>query len=206
MASPGSTPVGVLAVVAVGDGPYDLAPIEGVPALVRAVRTVLAAGIVDNVTVLAPARCRAEAERVCGGLPVRFAGSGAAAAGVVVMHEAARPLVSAAVVSAVVDAVRAGAAAAVSVLPLTDTVKLVGSDGMARAAADRETLRIVQAPVAFRADVRATFPGGALDVVRACTARGELVHTVPGDPLGFPLRTPWDLELAQLFLVDGVIG
>lgn len=141
---------------------------------------------------------------MCGDLPVRFADSGAASAGVVVIHEAARPLVSAAVVSAVVDAVRAGAAAAVPVLPLTDTVKLVGPDGLARAAADRETLRIVQAPVAFRADGLAPFPRGALDVVRDCAARGELVHTVPGDPLGFPLYTPWDVELAQLFLAGGV--
>ncbi len=135
------------------------------------------------------------------------AGDLADSTGIVVMHEAARALAPSALAVAVLDAVRAGHRAAVPVLPLADTVKRVDASGRVRAASDRSALRVVQSPVAFRADLMrgGELMGGAgnaaaLDVVRACALAGELAHPVPGDPMAFPVHTPWDVELAEMFI------
>lgn len=192
----------ILAVVVVGAGPYDLAPICGVPAVVRAVRTLL--GVAGEVAVLAPDSVRDKALRLCAGLPLRRAdlvGTEIGGTKIVVLHEAVRPLAPSALADAVLAAVRAGAHAAVPVLPLTDTVKRVGEGGLLHAAADRETLRIVQSPVAFRPAGR--LPVDALDLVARCAAAGTPVHTVPGDPAALPVRTPWDLEVMGLLEAGG---
>jgi 2-C-methyl-D-erythritol 4-phosphate cytidylyltransferase len=75
---------------------------------------------------------------------------------VVVVHDAARPLASPALFVAVVDAVLAGADAAVPGLSITDTVKRVERDGdvtIVRTTEIREELVTVQTPQAFRRDV-----------------------------------------------------
>ncbi|MGQ0572856.1 MAG: 2-C-methyl-D-erythritol 4-phosphate cytidylyltransferase [Pseudonocardia sp.] len=207
------TAADVHAVVVVGDGPYDLAPVGGVPAVVHAVRAVLAAGIVDDVTLVAVAGVGRRALRLCASLPVRLAGAdaglGHAGAGIVLLHEAIRPLAPPELVTSVVAAVRAGAPAAVPALPLTDTVKQVDG-GVLHGAADRATLRVVQSPVAFRprgwspAGVL-DLPAGALDLVARCAAAKVAVHAVPGHAAAVALRSPWDVELAGMLLA-GVAG
>lgn len=198
--------MGLFAVVVAGFGPYDLALLRGIPAVRRAVCSLLSAGIADNVTLFAPPGVRERALDLCAGLPVRLGGSdvdgadGGGRDGVVVMHEASRPLAPPALAASVLAAVRAGAPAAVPVLPLTDTVKRL-VDGELHAGADRDTLRVVQSPVAFRAALGG-LPCGALDLVARCGAAGEPVHTVAGDPAAFALRTEWDVELAGMVL-DG---
>ncbi|MGE3286804.1 MAG: 2-C-methyl-D-erythritol 4-phosphate cytidylyltransferase [Pseudonocardia sp.] len=210
-----------MAVVVVGDGPYDLAPIGDVPAVVRAVGMLTA--VAAEVLVAGPPEAAGRALAACAGLPVRPVedagavpagavgpgavspdGAGAAAVGpIVVLHEAIRPLAPASLARAVIDAVRAGAPAVVPVLPLTDTVKRV-ADGVLRTGPERSTLRVVQSPVAFRA-CGAALPSGALDLVARRAAAGEAVQTVAGDPAAFALRSEWDLELAAMVL-DGVIA
>ncbi|MGD9531442.1 IspD/TarI family cytidylyltransferase [Pseudonocardia sp.] len=197
----GSVPSGVLvAVVVVGDGPYDLVPIGGLPAVVRAVRTLTA--VAAEVGLLGPPEVLGPALEACAGLPVRVQG-GVADGDVVVLHEAIRPLAPPSLARAVVDAVWAGAPAAVPVLRLTDTVKRV-ADGVLYAGPERATLRLVQSPVAFRACGPA-LPSGALDLVASRAAAGEPVQTVAGDPAAFAIRSEWDLELAAMVL-DGVIA
>ncbi len=67
---------------------------------------------------------------------------------IVLVHDAARPFASAALVSrAIVAARRWGAA--VPVIPVADTVKSVDADGMVSATIDRTPLRMVQTPQAF---------------------------------------------------------
>lgn len=182
-----------------GRGVSVLAPIGGVPMLVLAVRSVLAAGVVDRVLVDVPESAR-DVTLACAGLPVDLAqarrragaypgqraedGCAAAASDVVLRHDARRPLTPSGLVAAVVATVRAGHAAAVAVLPLTDTVKLVDAAGFVRAAPDRDGLRVVQSPRAWRAGLADP------DAVEA--------HAVPGDPRARSIRTMWDLELAQL--------
>lgn len=191
--APGSCARGV---VVVGDGPYDLAPIDGVPAVVRAARLVVE--LVGNVTLCGPPIVREQAVRLCAGLPT---GDGPLETGIVLMHQAARPLaptrLGRAVLDAVLDAVQAGSStAAVPVLAVTDTVKQVGPDGTLRGAADRSVLRVVQAPFAFRPARLPGAPRDAVDLVRLCAAAGETVLAVPGDPAAAPLRTAWDLQQA----------
>lgn len=71
----------------------------------------------------------------------------------VLVHDAARPFVSAALVRRMADAVRDGAVAAVPYVPLTDTVKLASDDCTERVerTLPRERLRAVQTPQAFDA-------------------------------------------------------
>jgi 2-C-methyl-D-erythritol 4-phosphate cytidylyltransferase len=75
---------------------------------------------------------------------------------IVVVHDAARPLASAALFHSVVEAVRAGADAAVPGLTLTDTVKRVSTNAEGThvvATLLREELVAVQTPQAFRRNV-----------------------------------------------------
>jgi 2-C-methyl-D-erythritol 4-phosphate cytidylyltransferase / 2-C-methyl-D-erythritol 2,4-cyclodiphosphate synthase len=66
----------------------------------------------------------------------------------VLVHDAARPFTSAALVSRAIAA--AGAhGAAIPALPITDTVKLVGDAGEVAATLNRSALRTVQTPQAF---------------------------------------------------------
>ena len=70
-----------------------------------------------------------------------------------VLHDAARPLASPALAEAVTEAVAAGHAVAVPVLPLSDTVKHVDSADVVAGSPDRTGLRVLQTPQAFRAGV-----------------------------------------------------
>jgi 2-C-methyl-D-erythritol 4-phosphate cytidylyltransferase/2-C-methyl-D-erythritol 2,4-cyclodiphosphate synthase len=67
---------------------------------------------------------------------------------IVLIHDAARPFASAALVSrAIAAAAKNGAA--IPALPVTDTVKTVDSSGMVDKTLDRTSLRLVQTPQAF---------------------------------------------------------
>ena len=172
----------VAATVAADDhGVSVLQPVGGVPMLVRAVRCLLGAGVRGPIVVDVPVPVD-DVLGACGGLPVRV---GAPAVGDVrLVHDARRPLTPPSLVAAVLDAVDAGWAAAVPVLRLTDTVKLVDADGLVHGSPDRDGLRVVQSPRAWR--------------VTADPAGADVAHPVPGDPLAFCVRTAWDLELAGL--------
>jgi 2-C-methyl-D-erythritol 4-phosphate cytidylyltransferase len=112
-------------------------------------------------------------------------------AAVVVLHDARRPLAPAAVVVAVVAAVRGGADAAVPVVEVTETVKEVDGAGRIVRTVPREALVQVQFPQAVRASVL-----GADGFVGA----GARVVTVPGAADAFPVRDELDLELAAAVL------
>ncbi len=129
-------------------------------------------------------------------------------AAVVLVHDAARPLASASVFAAVVDAVTGGGAdGAVPGLAVADTVKTVTVvDGVCHVAAtlDRRTLVAVQTPQAFRADTlrRAHRDGAAsgleaTDDAMLVEAVGGRVRVVPGDPGNFKITTPDDLQAAE---------
>jgi 2-C-methyl-D-erythritol 4-phosphate cytidylyltransferase/2-C-methyl-D-erythritol 2,4-cyclodiphosphate synthase len=67
---------------------------------------------------------------------------------IVLVHDAARPFASAALVARAIDAAQK-TGAAVPALPVTDTVKSVDRQGFVEATIDRKTLRTVQTPQAF---------------------------------------------------------
>ncbi|MDA8269623.1 MAG: 2-C-methyl-D-erythritol 4-phosphate cytidylyltransferase [Actinomycetota bacterium] len=127
-----------------------------------------------------------------------------ASAGVVVVHDAARPLATPALFRAVVEAVRrpGGPAGAVPGVPVHDTVKRVAG-GLVAATVDRQDLVAVQTPQAFRADVlrRAHAGGGdATDDAGLVEALGLDVAIVPGDPRNRKVTTPEDLVVAGALL------
>jgi 2-C-methyl-D-erythritol 4-phosphate cytidylyltransferase len=126
--------------------------------------------------------------------------------GVVLGHDAARPLVSA----TLVERVRAAAlrhAAVVPAVPLADTVKRVRGEVVVETV-DRAELVAVQTPQAFRTDLlRRALEGGGADVTDEATLverLGERVVTVAGDPLNLKVTTPADLDLLRALLRGGI--
>lgn len=122
-------------------------------------------------------------------------------AGVVVVHDAARPLASAGLFGRVVDAVRAGADAAVPGVPVVDTIRR--RDGRP---VERDQLVAVQTPQAFRAAaLRGAHVGQpeATDDATLVEAAGGRVVVVPGDPCNRKITDPADLLLAERLLSEG---
>jgi len=122
--------------------------------------------------------------------------------GVVLVHDAARPLVEVSLVEAVARAA-AEVGAALPVLPLTDTVKRV-RDGLVVATLDREELGAAQTPQGFRLALlveayEAAFRDGVTvtDEAMAVERLGAPVRAVPGSPRNRKITTPEDLAWAE---------
>ena len=121
-----------------------------------------------------------------------------AEAEVILVHDAARPLADPEVFEAVVDAVRAGADAALPGAPIDDTLR--AHDG---APVDREGLVAVQTPQAFRAGrLRAVHERAAeaTDDASLVEAAGGKVVVVPGSPDNRKITRPADLIVAEALL------
>ena len=198
-----------------------LAPVLGVPIIVRAVTGLLASGVVGEIVVVVRPQVCGPAARLLRGLPVSVYPDPAAAvdvvrrarnggASAVLVHDAARPLTPPALAEAVTRAVSGGSAheIAVPVLALADTVKHVHPGGFVVGGPDRSGLRVVQTPQAFRPDLLCP------DALHELLAAGPVEHawaavdapvaTVPGHPLAFAVRSEWDRELAEMLAQDGV--
>ncbi|MFI2509274.1 2-C-methyl-D-erythritol 4-phosphate cytidylyltransferase [Streptomyces sp. NPDC018972] len=128
---------------------------------------------------------------------------------IVLVHDAARPLVPVDTVDAVIEAVRDGAPAVVPALPLADTVKQVepaapGEPEPVVATPDRSLLRAVQTPQGFDRDtlVRAheTVKDDVTDDASMVEQLGLTVVTVPGHEEAFKVTRPLDLVLAEAVL------
>jgi 2-C-methyl-D-erythritol 4-phosphate cytidylyltransferase len=126
---------------------------------------------------------------------------------VVVVHDAARPLASAALFHAVVDALADGAIdGAVPGLALTDTVKRVrsSSDALVVATVPRDDLVAVQTPQAFRLGVLRRAHEGApegTDDASLVEVIGRAVLVVPGEVRNRKLTTRDD-AVAVLALLE----
>lgn len=179
----------------------------------RSVR--IAAGSCDGVVVVVPGDVLGDpggevplADVVVGGGVTRMessrAGVGAVPgrADVILVHDAARPLADADVFSRVIDAVRSGAAAAVPVVEIPDTIRQV--DGPV---VDRDRLRAVQTPQGFRSEViREALDGCAevTDDAGAAEDAGYEVRMVAGDPVNRKITTPADLLFARAVIESGL--
>ena len=127
----------------------------------------------------------------------------------VLVHDAARPLTPPALIARVVEALRAGHAAVVPALPLTDTVKAVDADGVVLGTPERAGLRAVQTPQGFVTEVLVRALPAAPDCAAAFTDDASMVENiggqvqvVDGDPMAFKITTPLDLLLAEAVLRD----
>jgi 2-C-methyl-D-erythritol 4-phosphate cytidylyltransferase len=122
---------------------------------------------------------------------------------VVLVHDAARPLVTDPVLERVLAPLAEGWDGVVPGLPLADTVKRVEHDAVVETV-DRDGLVGVQTPQAFLADVlRAAYAGdlgAATDCASLVEARGGRIRVVPGDPRLVKVTTHADLELVESWL------
>ena len=120
-------------------------------------------------------------------------------ADVIVVHDAARPLATAALFRTVITAVEAGADAAVPTVALADTVKRV-EHGQVIETVARESLAAAQTPQAFRAAVLRAAHADAADATddAALVERaGGRVAAVPGDPRNRKVTDPDDLTTLE---------
>jgi 2-C-methyl-D-erythritol 4-phosphate cytidylyltransferase len=122
---------------------------------------------------------------------------------VVLVHDAARPLVDDAMIERVLLPLSEGVDGVVPCLPVADTVKRI-DQGLVAETVDRTTLVTVQTPQAFLASaLRSAYAGsieGATDCASLVEARGGRIRVVEGDPRLLKITTPADLALVASWL------
>ncbi len=132
---------------------------------------------------------------------------GGASDDLILVHDGARPLVTAAVISRCLEAARQKGNA-VAALPVADTLKAVDDAQTVQRTVDREGLWAVQTPQVFTvsalyaAHTQARDAGGlGTDEASLVEMFGDApVHLVPGDPANFKITRPEDLALAEAVL------
>ena len=120
----------------------------------------------------------------------------------VLVHDAARPLLTAELAQACLDALDArDLDAAIAAAPVTDTIKEAGADHVVARTLDRSRLWAIQTPQAFRRAALERALGQPDEVVAAATDDAALVEAlglpvlvVPGDPRAHKITTPDDLD------------
>lgn len=124
-------------------------------------------------------------------------------AAVVLVHDAARPLLSEPVIERVLAPLSEGWDGVVPAQPVKDTVKRVRGEEVVETL-EREDLVAAQTPQAFVASVLRTALGGdvagATDCASLVEAAGGRVRVVEGDPKLLKVTDPTDLELVASWL------
>ena len=123
----------------------------------------------------------------------------------VLIHDAARPLVTAAVVRRVEEAL-AQSGAVVPGVPVSDTIKRVEGSRVVETP-DRAALVAVQTPQGYRLDLLrralAASDADATDEAGLIEALGEPVTVVPGDAANLKITREIDLEIAEILASKG---
>jgi 2-C-methyl-D-erythritol 4-phosphate cytidylyltransferase len=202
-------------------GPKAFLEVRGVPALLRALLPFLARHDVAGVTVALSAEDVLRPPAWLSGLDPRVhvvaggaerSDSVAAAllalppVDVILIHDAARPLVSAAVIDRVVRAAAAGRCV-VPVVAVTDTIQQVDGSGRVIATPARDTLRAAQTPQGFPAPIiREAHRRARLDGMRTTDDAALVAHygadvfVVEGDVQNLKLTTAHDVRTAEAML------
>jgi 2-C-methyl-D-erythritol 4-phosphate cytidylyltransferase/2-C-methyl-D-erythritol 2,4-cyclodiphosphate synthase len=121
---------------------------------------------------------------------------------VVLIHDAARPFVTADLIDRTIDAA-AEHGAAIAALQSRDTIKRVDASGTITETIPRETIYLAQTPQGFRREVLAKAiavgRGGveATDEALLAERAGYTVHVVDGDPGNVKITTEADLDAAR---------
>ena len=217
--------VGVI-IVAAGRGarmsatvPKQLLDLGGTTVLRRAIAAFDAHPRVDRMVVVLPADLVAGAASIVGATarPCGIAAGGArrqdsvrlglaamaSDVDLVLVHDAARPFVSAALIDRVIDRAR-DTGAAVPALPARDTVKHVDpAAGVVRATLRRDEIWLAQTPQGFRRDVLTSAVAFGADITDAtdeamlAERAGHTVAVVNGEADNVKITTPEDLAAAR---------
>ena len=170
------------------------------------------AGVCDRVVAAVPPGHEHGRDQVAGGpsrsASVRAALEAAPEAELVVVHDAARPLLTPDLVQRCIAAAP-GADGAIAAAPITDTVKETDPSGRVVRTLDRSSLWAIQTPQVFRADVLrralavddATL-AGATDDASLVEAAGGTVVVVEASGDNFKVTTAADLRRAEGILAD----
>jgi 2-C-methyl-D-erythritol 4-phosphate cytidylyltransferase len=210
--------VAVALLVAAGSGerlgadrPKAFVVLAGRPMLEWSVTALRAAGIEEIVVALPPGGsvppgCTGVAGGTTRSASVRSALRAAREDPRVVVHDAARPLVTPQHFLAALAALE-HADAAIAAAPMTDTVKQAGEDHRVTATLDRTQLWAIQTPQAFRREalVRAlavddAVLAAATDDAWLVERNGGTVRVVESTAENFKVTTPHDLRVAELLL------
>jgi len=201
------------------DRPKAFARLGELPLLAEPLRRLDESGWVDEIVVVAPAEWEEPAILLAeeiGASKVSACVSGGATrtesvragvaevpedAAVIVVHDAARPLLPEDVLERVIAALGEGFDGAIPGLPVVDTVKRV-RDGAVVETVARDGLVTVQTPQAFVAPVlRAALAGrDGSDCASLVEANGGRVKVVPGDERLLKVTTRADLERVTAWL------
>jgi 2-C-methyl-D-erythritol 4-phosphate cytidylyltransferase len=126
----------------------------------------------------------------------------------VLVHDAARPLVTPAIIRATLAGLDAEADAAIAATPVTDTIKKCGPDGLTvTATLDRSELWAIQTPQVFRREALERALAQPAEILATATDDASLVESLGGTVRlvespreNFKVTTPEDLKLADLLL------
>jgi len=127
----------------------------------------------------------------------------------VVVHDGARPLVTAALIEAGL-ATAAETGAAIAAVPLADTLKDVAEDGLIRRTLDRRNLWCAQTPQVFDykllREAHSRVQGDVTDDAALVEALGRQVKVFPGSLRNLKVTTTADLALAQALAAQSEEG
>jgi len=198
-----------------GSSPKQLLTLGGRPILARSVDAFVACDVISEIVVALPADLAAAPPSyleqrgkpvtvVSGGDERRTSVANAFArvserAEIVVIHDAARPLVSADLIRRTVAAA-SETGAAIAALRAHDTVKQTNGAGTITATLPRERIYLAQTPQAFRVPVlrdALRLVGEATDEAMLAERAGHTVRVVDGDPRNLKITTPDDLRMAE---------
>jgi 2-C-methyl-D-erythritol 4-phosphate cytidylyltransferase len=213
----------VALIVAAGRGerlgaerPKALVELAGRPLIEWSVEVLKGVPAIERIVVALPAGIPAPAGTmgVLGGAvrseSVRLALGAAGAGDPVLVHDAARPLLTAELIESTLAAALGDRVdAAIAAAPVTNTIKRADAEHVVSETLDRSQLWAVQTPQVFR---RAALER-ALDVPRDVLAQatddawliermGGTVVVVPASPRNLKVTTPEDLEVAELLLAS----
>lgn len=125
---------------------------------------------------------------------------------IILVHDAARPLITTQTINAVIDAAKIFGGAIVAV-PAKDTVKVIDVEGFVRCTPPRSELVLVQTPQGFRRKILLDAYARAaaenfLGTDDACLVEriGARVKVVTGTYDNIKVTTPEDLDIAETFL------
>ena len=127
----------------------------------------------------------------------------------VVVHDGARPLVTAALIESGLAAA-AETGAAIAAVPVADTLKEAAEDGLIRRTLDRRNLWAAQTPQVFDCELlreaHRLAKGDATDDAALVEALGRRVKVFPGSPHNLKVTTAADLALAEALLAESGEG
>lgn len=210
-----------------GEQPKQYLLVDGVPILIRSLRTALAAsGVTHVIVAMQPEEFPTVQEMLetyhCTDARIVFVEGGServysVARGlahpslddvdVVLIHDAVRPFATVDLFDRIALAA-SEQGAVIPVLAVTDTLKRVDSSGCIVETIDRSQIRRAQTPQGFRSSLIRDVYANAIarnvvgtDCASLCEVAGFTVHTVSGEEQNIKITTPFDLALG-VFLLD----